>query len=125
MKTFLKSLAARDLRAFIALWASILGTMALTLFAAAMVYILWLGGWGKGTETVRIDKLGLIAVLIIVIMGVTMTSLGLAINRRVIKANVPGASFEASGGDEGPVAAEAVASAAVDKADEIKAGAKP
>jgi hypothetical protein len=33
-------------------------------------------------------------------MGVTMTSLGLAINRRVVKGSAFGASFEAEGGDD-------------------------
>jgi hypothetical protein len=101
---FLKSLAPRDLRAFIALIASIGGTMALTLGVVGIVLILWLGGWQSGTENARIDKIGLIAVLVTTIMGVTMTSLGLAINRRVVKANIGGAGFEASGGDDPTVA---------------------
>jgi hypothetical protein len=97
---WLKSLAPRDLRAFIALIASIGGTMALTLGVVGIVLILWKGGWSPGTELARIDKIGLIAVLVTIIMGVTMTSLGLAINRRVVKANIGGAGFEASGGDD-------------------------
>lgn len=122
--SFLRSLAPRDLRAFIALWASIGGTMALTLVALWLIYILWLGGWTVGTENARIDKLGLIAILLIVIMGVTMTSLGLAINRRQLKGSAFGASFEASGGDEPTPqqAADQVAGAAVEKAEEIKGG---
>lgn len=100
MRAWLKSLAPRDLRAFIALWASILGTMALTMIVVGMIYILWRGGWSRGTEELRIDKLGLIAVLVVIIMGVTMTSLGLAINRRSLRGSAFGASFEASGGDD-------------------------
>lgn len=111
MKDWLKSLAPRDLRAFIALWASIGGTMALTLGVVGVVLILWKGGWSGGTENARIDKIGLIAVLVTVIMGVTMTSLGLAINRRVVKANIGSAVFEASGGDD-PATAGAIAGAA-------------
>lgn len=98
--TWLKSLAPRDLRAFIALWASIGGTMALTVFAIWLTWILWKGGWSAGTELARIEKLGLIAILIIVIMGITMTGLGLAINRRQLRGKAFGAEFEASGGDE-------------------------
>jgi hypothetical protein len=98
--SWLRSLTPRDLRAFIALMASIGGTMALTCVAVWIVWILWQGGWAKGTESIRIDKIGLIAVLVIVIMGVTMTSLGLAINRRTLRANIGSSGFEASGGDE-------------------------
>lgn len=125
MKLWLKSLAPRDLRAFIALWASIGGTMALTIVIIWLIYIFWHGGWAVGTELARIDKLGLIAVLLTVIMGVVMVSLGLAINRRSVKGSAFGASFEATGGDDAPAAAQAVAAAATDKADQITEGAKP
>jgi hypothetical protein len=104
VKAFLKSLAPRDLRALIALWASIGGTMALTLGVVGIVLILWRGGWSPGTENARIDKIGLIAVLVTLIMGVTMVSLGLAINRRSVKGSAFGASFEATGGDDAAIA---------------------
>jgi hypothetical protein len=87
---------------------------------AGIVLILWKGGWSGGTENARIDKIGLIAVLVTVIMGVTMVSLGLAINRRSVKGAAFGASFEASGGDDAPAAAQAVADSAQNKADDIK-----
>lgn len=126
VKVWLKSLQPRDLRAFIALWASIGGTMALTVIIIWLVYIFWRGGWTVGTELARIDKLGLIAVLLTVIMGVVMVSLGLAINRRSLKGSAFGASFEATGGDDAaPAAAQAVAAAASDKADEITEAVKP
>lgn len=123
--SWLRSLLPRDLRAFIALIASICGTMALTSMAVWLVWILWKGGWPVSTAPLRIEKIGLIAVLVIVIMGVTMTSLGLAINRRTLKANIGGSGFEASGGEEGPAAAQAVADEAQAKADEIKVEAAP
>ena len=105
MTAWLKSLAPKDLRALIALVASIGGTMALTLVVVALIWIFWRGGWSGGTELARIDKLGLIAVLVTVIMGVVMVSLGLAINRRTVKGSAFGASFEAEGGDDAvPVA---------------------
>lgn len=118
--TWLRSMLPRDLRAFIALMASIGGVMALTGLIVGIILILWRGGWSTGTEIARIDKIGIIAVLVTVIMGVTMTGLGLAINRRVVKASAFGASFDASGGDDAPAAAQAVADTAQVKADEIK-----
>ena len=114
----------RDLRAWVALLASVGGTMALTLVVVGIVLILWRGGWSVGTETARIDKIGLIAVLVTVIMGLTMTGLGLAINRRSVKGGAFGATFEATGGDDAPAAAQAVAHAATEKAEEIS-GARP
>ncbi len=121
---FLRSLAPRDLRAFIALIASIGGTMALTGIIVGIIWILWRGGWANGTEIARIDKIGLIAILLTVIMGVTMTSLGLAINRRSLKGSAFGASFEATGGDDDERAKTlADASDALGaKANEIKEG---
>lgn len=98
--TWLKSLPQRELRAIIALVFSILGTVALTGIVVWIVWILWRGGWPNGTELARIDQIGLIAVLITVIMGVSMIGLQLAINRRQLKGSAFGASFEASGGDE-------------------------
>jgi hypothetical protein len=108
VKTWAKSLAPRDLRAFIALIASIGGTMALTLVVIWIVWIFWRGGWSAGTELARIDKLGLIAILVTVIMGVVMVSLGLAINRREVKASAFGATFEASGGEDPAVPVQVV-----------------
>lgn len=108
---WLGSLLPRDLRAFIALMASIGGTMALTIVAIWIVWILWKGGWPLDTATARIDKIGLIAVLVIVIMGVTMTSLGLAVNRRSVKGSAFGASFEATGGDDATISNVAAAAA--------------
>jgi hypothetical protein len=125
VKRWLAAMLPRELRAFIALWASIGGTMALTLGLSGIVLILWKGGWSNGTEATRIDKIGLIGVLVTIIMGVTMTSLGLAINRRSVKGAAFGASFEATGGDDAPAAAQAVATVAQDKADAISDGAKP
>lgn len=112
MIKWLASLLPRDLRAFIALIASIGGTMALTLVIVWLIWIFWRGGWPNGTEIARIDKLGLIAVLTTVIMGVVMVSLGLAINRRSVKGSAFGASFEATGGDDSIVSTTTVAAAA-------------
>lgn len=112
MKAWLKELAPRDFRAFIALLASIGGTMALTVVIIWLIWIFWRGGWPVGTELARIDKLGLIAILITVIMGVVMVSLGLAINRRSVKGSAFGASFEATGGDDSTISNQTIAAAA-------------
>lgn len=74
--------------------------MALTAVICGIIYILWLGGWAADTALARIDKIGLIAILLTVIMGVTMTGLGLAINRRTLKGGIGTATFEASGGED-------------------------
>lgn len=116
--TWLKALAQRDLRALIALAASIGGGIAMTAFAVWITWILWRGGWGAGTELARIDKLGLALILVISISGITLASYGLAINKRTLKLGRDG--FEASGGDDAPAAAVAVAQAAVHKAEEIQ-----
>ena len=112
----------KDARAWVALLASVGGTMALTTVIVGIIFILWRGGWAVGTEGARIDKIGLIAVLLTVIMGVTMTGLGLAINRRSLKGGAFGATFEASGGDDDtvPRALEKGAEALEQKADEIR-----
>lgn len=110
--SWLRALTPRDLRAFVALWASIGGAMALTIVAIWIVWILWAGGWAVSTQETRIDKLGTALILILVIMGITLTSFGLAINRRTLKANIGTAGFEASGGDDGAIPDKTVAAAA-------------
>lgn len=117
--TWLKSLAPRDQRAFIALMASIGGTGALTILIAVIVAILTWGAWAVGTEGARIDKIGLIAILLTVIMGITMSGLGLAINRRSVKGGAFGATFEATGGDDA-APAQILATKVQEAADEIK-----
>lgn len=116
--TWLRSLAPRDLRALIALLASIGGGIAMTIFAVWIAWILAWGRWGTGTELARIDKLGLALILILSISGITLASYGLAINKRTLKLGKDG--FEASGGEDAPAAAQAVADAAASKAEEIK-----
>ena len=97
---WLRSLAPRDYRAHVALYGSIGGVMALTLVIVGVILILWIGGWPEDTSKDRIEKIGLIAILLTVIMGVTMTGLGLAINRRTLKGGIGTATFEASGGED-------------------------
>lgn len=99
--------------------------MALTAVVVGIILILWRGGWAPGTDALRIEKIALIGILVTVIMGLTMVGLGLAINRRSLKGGAFGATFEASGGDDAPVAQalSAGADALREKADEMKGNA--
>lgn len=88
----------RDWRAAVALVASIFGSVAFTLFSAAMVYILWKGGWAEDTAVQRLDYLGKALMLSLAGSLLVLITLGLAINRRSVKLGKDG--FEASGGDD-------------------------
>lgn len=92
----------RDTRAFIALTASIAGAGVLTGFAAWLVYILWLGGWSPDTAVQRLDALARALFGLLAIIGIVLMSLGLAINRRSVKASGLGFSLDATGGDDAP-----------------------
>lgn len=101
----------RDWRALIALLASIAGSAVLTGLLAWIIYLFQI--W------VRADPLANIAYGLLAIIGAVLLSLGLAINRRTLKLSRDG--FEASGGDEATVAAaEQVAGAAQDAAQDVK-----
>ncbi|KKC24444.1 hypothetical protein [Sphingomonas sp. SRS2] len=89
---------ARDLRAFIALAASVGGSIALTGFAAAVVAILWLGEWPVSTAELRIGLLGKALMLSLAGSLLVLISLGLAINKRSVKLSRDG--LDVSGGDE-------------------------
>ena len=90
----------RDVRAWIALWASIGGAMALTVCVAGLVLILWIGGWHDDTAILRLGFLGKIALLTLAGALVVLISLGFAINRRSIKVQTPIGSLDAGGGDD-------------------------
>lgn len=90
----------RDWRASVALVSSILGSIALTVFAAVLVYIMWKGGWSADTATQRIEILGTTLMLALAGSLLVLITLGLAINRRSIKFGRDG--FEASGGEDHP-----------------------
>lgn len=114
----------RELRALVALIFSVLGSAVLTAMIAWLVWILWRGGWAGGTELARIEKIGLLAILLVVVMGISFAGLQLAINRRVLKGSAFGASFEASGGDDNAPeerTLKAASEALAEKADEIAA----
>jgi putative Mn2+ efflux pump MntP len=81
---------ARDVRALIALAASIAGAAVLTALLGWIVHIL--AQWRAA------DAIAWIAYGLLAIIGSVLLSLGLAINRRSIRLTREG--FEASGGDE-------------------------
>lgn len=64
-------------------WAQVGAAMALTLFAAGLVFILWLGPWSLSVERARIDALARIclAVLFLVLVALAaITELRFGIN---------------------------------------------
>lgn len=82
----------RDLRAFVALAASIGGAMVLTALLAWIIRIF---------QTWRISEpLANISYGLLAIIGIILMSLGLAINRRSVKASGLGFSLDATGGDD-------------------------
>lgn len=99
--TWLKSLLPRDMRAFVALWASIGGAMALTLVFIWIVRVLvQFGRVDPDRREQVINALANSNYGLLTIIGAILLSLGLAINRRTLKANIGSSGFEASGGDE-------------------------
>jgi hypothetical protein len=96
----LRNWPPRDWRALLALLASIVGSTILTAFSAWLVWILWLGGWPIETAVLRVNILGKALMVALVGSLIVLTSLGLAINRRTIRADRSG--FEISGGDPDP-----------------------
>jgi len=83
------------LRAFMSL--SLFGAgVALTLFSAAIVLIVWLGAWSPSTEAQRLDILG--NALMAVLGGVILSLIGLAVGGPIgrISGKVGLAEFNAS-----------------------------
>ena len=92
------SFPPKEWRAHVALIASILGSIALTIFSSMLVYIMWKGGWPVETALVRIEVLSKALMLSLAGSLVVLITLGFAINRRSVKITKDG--LEASGGDE-------------------------
>jgi membrane protein required for beta-lactamase induction len=82
----------RDWRALIALFASIGGAIMLTVLLAWVIRIFQ--NWHIP------DPLANIAYGLLAIIGIILMSLGLAINRRSVKASGLGFSLDATGGDD-------------------------
>lgn len=88
----------RDWRASVALVSSVFGSIAMTAFSGALVYIMWMGAWPVSTAEARVHVLGKALMLSLTGSLVVLTTLGFAINRRSIKVSKDG--FEATGGDD-------------------------
>jgi hypothetical protein len=90
----------RDWRALIALIASIAGAAVLTGFSAWLVHLLVV--FARHDVAVRLEVVRALANSnygLLIIIGSILLSLGLAINRRSLRASAFGASIEADGGD--------------------------
>lgn len=114
---------SRDWRAIIALLASIAGAAVLTGYSVWVVYLISSMPVTAETAPLIIHALASSNYGLLGIIGAVLLSLGLAINRRSVKASAFGASFDASGGDDDAApgqAAQAVADSAQSTADTIK-----
>ncbi|WP_343348270.1 hypothetical protein WJT74_09290 [Sphingomicrobium sp. XHP0239] len=94
---------ARDWRAMIALWASIVGAGVITLLLIWTVRMVRrIGIEVPGLMAIALDGIVGFTYGLLVILGAILLSLGLAINRRSFSAKAFGASIEASGGAQHP-----------------------
>jgi hypothetical protein len=92
----------RDWRAMIALWASIAGAAVLTGFSAWLVSLIVAFARADERQRARaVEALANSNYGLLLVIGAVLLSLGLAINRRSLKASAFGASFEAGGGEGG------------------------
>lgn len=87
-----------DTRKWVALLASFGGAIIFTAATAAMVLLLWKGGWSEGTEGKRLDTLGYLALMIC--GGALAANLGFSfiMGRRTFKITKDG--LEATGEGE-------------------------
>jgi drug/metabolite transporter (DMT)-like permease len=91
----------RDWRAIIALTASIAGAVVLTGFSMWLVKLLVM--FARADPTVRLEVISALATsnyALLAIIGAVLLSLGLAINRRIVKGSVFGASFVAASAED-------------------------
>lgn len=98
----------RDWRALIALGASIAGAAVLTGYSLWVVHLISSLPRDPATVPLIIAALANSNYGLLAIIGAVLLSLGLAINRRTLKANIGSSGFEASGGDEAAVAVQVV-----------------
>ena len=92
---------SREWRAMIALWASIAGAAVLTGFSAWLVILIVRFARNDRSLGARaLDALAYSNYGLLLVIGAVLLSLGLAINRRSVKASAFGAHIEAGGGEE-------------------------
>jgi len=91
----------RDWRAMVALWASIAGAAVLTGFSAWLVtLVVRFARDDRDLGARALDALAYSNYGLLLVIGAVLLSLGLAINRRSVKASAFGAAIEAGGGEE-------------------------
>ena len=96
-----RSWRPRDWRAMIALWASIAGAAVLTVFSAWLVrFVVRFAHDDPALGPRALDVLAYSNYGLLLVLGAVLLSLGLAINRRSVKASAFGAAIEAGGGEE-------------------------
>lgn len=87
--------------ALIALVASVIGAAVAMAMLGWGIHILWRGGWLNSTQVQRIAAIAYISYGLLALAFVTITALGMAINRRSIKVDGPGSTgIELSGGQD-------------------------
>ncbi|WP_426163129.1 hypothetical protein [Sandarakinorhabdus sp. DWP1-3-1] len=92
--------------ALIALIASVIGAATAMAMLGWGIHILWRGGWLDATQVQRIAAIAYISYGLLGLAFVTITALGMAINRRSIKVDGPGGtSVDISGGSDDAAAA--------------------
>lgn len=87
-----------DTRKWVALLASFGGAIIFTLGTAAMVLLLWKGGWSPETEARRLDTLGILALMICGGALAANLGFGFIMGRRTFKITKDG--LEAAGEGE-------------------------
>lgn len=75
------------------LWAQIGGAMALTLFVAGVVQIIWLGPWSQTVERARLDALfwiamGALFLILVALAAITQTKFGINASKDGFRADV-------------------------------------
>lgn len=101
----------QDWRAWAALVSTVLGGVALTVFAAWLVWIIAFAPWADTTQPQRLKYLGYALFMLLLGIIAIMLSHGLAINRRKISVTRAGIEIEGGGGPAGQAIDKASAAA--------------
>lgn len=91
------ALTNREIMAYIALFASILGSAVLTAFAVWVIWIIWQGGWALDTAPQRISILSKALVISLGGSLIVLITLGFVISRRTIKVTKDGFVMQSDG----------------------------
>lgn len=96
-KQIIYALTNREVMAYIALFASIFGSIAMTIFASWIIWIVWQGGWAIDTAPQRISILAKALVISLCGSLIVLITLGFVISRRTIKVTKDGFIMESDG----------------------------